>query len=136
MAKLRGFLDALSESVATCQDLIADELSPRVSVRVGAEDVLHATASRAVRQGGGRGVALPVLVGQATRSLTALKHLILEKTEGTPFFMEEVVQTLAEEGVLGGERGHYRLSAEAPPASAYLPDRARGVGGAHRPPGS
>ncbi len=33
-------------------------------------------------------------------SLHALKQLILEKTEGTPFFMEEVVQTLAEEGVL------------------------------------
>ncbi len=31
-----------------------------------------------------------------------LKQLILEKTEGTPFFMEEVVQTLAEEGVLSG----------------------------------
>ena len=41
--------------------------------------------------------------------LKALKHLILEKTEGTPFFMEEVVQTLAEEGVLSGERGHYQL---------------------------
>ena len=27
-------------------------------------------------------------------SLTALKQLILEKTEGTPFFMEEVVQDL------------------------------------------
>jgi predicted ATPase len=42
-------------------------------------------------------------------SLTALKRLILAKTEGTPFFMEEVTQTLAEEGVLSGERGHYRL---------------------------
>src|SRR5262249_22386837 len=42
-------------------------------------------------------------------SFTAVKLLILTKTEGTPFFMEEVVQTLAEEGVLSGERGHYRL---------------------------
>src|SRR3712207_7677156 len=38
-----------------------------------------------------------------------LKQLILDKTEGTPFFMEEVVQTLVEEGVLSGERGQYRL---------------------------
>jgi predicted ATPase len=30
---------------------------------------------------------------QGTR-LTALKQQILAKTEGTPFFMEEVVQTL------------------------------------------
>ena len=35
--------------------------------------------------------------------------LILEKTEGNPFFMEEVVQTLAEEKVLLGESGTYRL---------------------------
>jgi hypothetical protein len=34
-------------------------------------------------------------------SLQALKQLILAKTEGTPFFMEEVVQTLAEEGAVG-----------------------------------
>ena len=31
------------------------------------------------------------------------QSLILEKTEGTPFFMEEVVQTLVEEGVLVGD---------------------------------
>jgi predicted ATPase len=38
-------------------------------------------------------------------SLQALKPLILDKTEGTPFFMEEVVQTLAEDGGHSGERG-------------------------------
>jgi predicted ATPase len=33
-------------------------------------------------------------------NLHALKQLILEKTEGTPFFMEEIVQELVEQGVL------------------------------------
>jgi predicted ATPase len=37
------------------------------------------------------------------------KTYYLEKTEGTPFFMEEVVQTLVEEQILSGERGNYRL---------------------------
>jgi len=32
--------------------------------------------------------------------LTALKRLIIEKTEGNPLFMEEIVQALAEEGAL------------------------------------
>src|SRR5712691_10723253 len=32
--------------------------------------------------------------------LQSLKHLILAKTEGNPFFMEEIVQTLCEQGVL------------------------------------
>ena len=65
--------------------------------------------------------------------LHALKQLILEKTEGTPFFMEEVVQALAEEGVLSGERGQYRVE-QAPTELAYLPHRARRAGGPHRPP--
>jgi hypothetical protein len=42
-------------------------------------------------------------------SLKPVKPLILGKTEGTPFFIEEVVQTLAEEGVLTGDRGNYCL---------------------------
>src|SRR5205823_4420677 len=60
---------------------------------------------------------LTFLLGNDT-SLTALKRLILEKTEGTPFFMEEVVQTLAEEGVLSGERGQYRL--EKAPSALHI----------------
>ena len=33
-------------------------------------------------------------------SIDALKRLIIERTEGNPFFMEEMVQALFEEGVL------------------------------------
>jgi predicted ATPase len=58
-------------------------------------------------------------------SRQALKRLILEKTEGTPFFMEEVVQTLAEEGVLVGDRGHYRLTHHAP--TLHIPPTVQGV---------
>src|SRR5215470_12602552 len=36
----------------------------------------------------------------ADDSLAALKRLIVEKTEGTPLFMEEIVQALIEEGTL------------------------------------
>src|SRR5262249_56521574 len=32
--------------------------------------------------------------------LHALRQLILEKTDGTPFFMEEIVQELVEQGAL------------------------------------
>ncbi len=34
----------------------------------------------------------------------------VERTEGNPFFLEESVRTLVETGVLGGERGTYRLA--------------------------
>ena len=56
---------------------------------------------------------------------TSLKQLILDKTEGTPFFMEEVVQTLAEEGVLSGERGQYRL--EKAPTELHISPTVQGV---------
>ena len=54
---------------------------------------------------------------------TALKQLILDKTEGTPFFMEEVVQT-CRKGVLAGERGHYRLHASRPSCIFPRPSKA------------
>jgi predicted ATPase len=34
------------------------------------------------------------------KDLLPLKRLIIERTEGAPFFMEEMVQALFEEGVL------------------------------------
>ena len=42
--------------------------------------------------------------------LQRLKALLIERTEGNPFFLEETVQTLAETGALVGERGAHRLA--------------------------
>src|SRR5262245_16045344 len=42
-------------------------------------------------------------------SLTPLKLLLIARTEGNPFFLEESVRALAETGSLVGERGAYRL---------------------------
>jgi class 3 adenylate cyclase/predicted ATPase len=42
---------------------------------------------------------LSALVGDG-KDLIPLKRLIIERTEGTPFFMEEIVQALFEDGVL------------------------------------
>jgi class 3 adenylate cyclase/tetratricopeptide (TPR) repeat protein len=39
-----------------------------------------------------------------------LKPLLIERTEGNPFFLEESVRTLVETKVLTGERGSYRLT--------------------------
>jgi len=58
-------------------------------------------------------------------SLAPLKQVILEKTEGNPFFMEEVVQTLAEEKSLLGDPGHYRI--EQTPAALHIPTTVQGV---------
>jgi class 3 adenylate cyclase/predicted ATPase len=67
---------------------------------------------------------LTVLLGDDA-SLLPLRQLILEKTEGNPFFMEEVVQTLAEEGSLLGEPGRYRV--ERTPTALHIPTTVQGV---------
>ena len=43
-------------------------------------------------------------------ALLPLKDLLIARTEGTPFFLEESVRTLVEMDVLAGERGNYRLA--------------------------
>jgi class 3 adenylate cyclase/tetratricopeptide (TPR) repeat protein len=43
-------------------------------------------------------------------SLDGLGELVHERTEGNPFFVEEIVRALAEAGNLEGERGAYRLA--------------------------
>ena len=52
---------------------------------------------------------LRALLG-ADSSLDALKRLLLERTQGNPFFLEESVRGLLDVGALAGERGGQRLT--------------------------
>ena len=54
---------------------------------------------------------LTALLGQ-DESLETLKRVLIERTEGNPFFLEETVQTLVETEVLVGDRGAYRMTKE------------------------
>jgi class 3 adenylate cyclase/tetratricopeptide (TPR) repeat protein len=56
---------------------------------------------------------LEVLLGNDP-SLEPLKQLLVERTEGNPFFLEESVRTLVETQVLVGESGVYHLVQEPP----------------------
>jgi class 3 adenylate cyclase/tetratricopeptide (TPR) repeat protein len=51
---------------------------------------------------------LDALLGPGV-ALTPLKRLLVERTQGNPFFIEESVRTLAELGALAGGPGAYRL---------------------------
>ncbi len=51
--------------------------------------------------------------------LASLKRLLIERTDGNPFFLEESVRTLVETGALDGERGQYR--AARPLAGIQIP---------------
>jgi class 3 adenylate cyclase/tetratricopeptide (TPR) repeat protein len=56
---------------------------------------------------------LNVLLGE-DRTLEPLKRVLIERTEGNPFFLEESVRVLVETGALPGERGAYRLAQPLP----------------------
>jgi len=56
---------------------------------------------------------LRALLGQDP-GLQPLKQLLIDQTQGNPFFLEESVQTLVETRVLVGERGAYRLATTPP----------------------
>jgi class 3 adenylate cyclase/tetratricopeptide (TPR) repeat protein len=47
-------------------------------------------------------------------SLSSLTPLLVQRTEGNPFFLEESVRTLVETGALVGESGAYRLAHALP----------------------
>src|SRR5713101_7261484 len=67
---------------------------------------------------------LQALMGTAP-SLAALTSLLIARTEGNPFFLEESVQTLVETQVLVGERGGYHLA--QPLASLQVPATVQAV---------
>jgi class 3 adenylate cyclase/tetratricopeptide (TPR) repeat protein len=57
--------------------------------------------------------------------LQPLTRLLIERTEGNPFFLEESVRTLVETGAISGERAAYRLA--GPIQSLQLPATAHAI---------
>jgi predicted ATPase len=124
----QGFLDVLSESVASARLLLLVNYRPRYRHEWGQET--YYTQLRLAPLGKEEAEELlTFLLGNDT-SLKALKQLILDKTEGTPFFMEEVVQALVEDGTLTGASGHYHLTQHAPTQhvlTLHIPTTVQGV---------
>ncbi len=58
-------------------------------------------------------------------SLRPIKQLLIERTEGNPFFLEESIQTLLDSHALVGRRSAYRLT--APLASIQVPPTVQAV---------
>jgi class 3 adenylate cyclase len=120
----QAFLDLFTESVATARMLLLVNYRPQYE---------HGWASKScyVRlrlDPLGRKEAeelLTYLLGDGAAEMHRLRDLVLEKTEGNPFFIEELVQTLVEEGVLKGNRGAYRL--ERSPTELHIPATVQGV---------
>jgi len=124
-AESQAFLDLLAESVATARLLLLVNYRPEHHHGWGSKT--YYTQLRLDPLGKAEaGELLAALLGAgAAAGLERLQGLILDKTEGNPFFIEEVVQTLAEEGVLRGDRGSYRL--EKVPTELHMPATVQGL---------
>jgi predicted ATPase len=122
-SETQGFLDTLSESVASARILLLVNYRPEY--RPGWGQKTYYTQLHLAPLGKEEAAEVLSFPLGTDATLTALKQLILEKTEGTPFFMEEVVQTLIEERALGGERGRYRL--EKAPTEIHLSPTVHGI---------
>jgi len=119
----QGFLDTLSESVASARLLLLTNYRPEYRHEWSTKT--YYTPLHLTPLGQDEAAELLTFLLGNDPSLTALKPLILEKTEGTPFFMEEVVQTLLEEGAVVGERGHCQL--QKAPTELHLSPTVQGV---------
>jgi class 3 adenylate cyclase/tetratricopeptide (TPR) repeat protein len=97
-SETQAFLTLLSESVATAKILLLVNYRPEYRHEWGSKtyytqlrlDPLEAEDAQDL---------LTALLGDDL-ALQPLKRFILEKTEGNPFFMEEIVQALVEQGIL------------------------------------
>jgi predicted ATPase len=105
-AETQALLDNLVESLPTARLLLLVNYRPEYQHGWGSKtyytqvrlDPLPPASADALLQ---------ALLGDDP-SLAPLKRLLIERTEGNPFFLEESVRALVETGILAGEPGAYR----------------------------
>jgi class 3 adenylate cyclase/tetratricopeptide (TPR) repeat protein len=112
-AETQALLDGLMESLPTARLLLLVNYRPEYQHAWGSKTYyvqlrLDALPPESAEE------LLNALLGE-DRTLEDLKGVLIARTEGNPFFLEETVQTLVETRVLVGERGAYRIS-KAPDA--------------------
>src|SRR5262245_37804234 len=106
-SETQSFLDSLIESLPTARFLLLVNYRPEYQhswdsktyyTQLRIDPLPPETAEE----------LLQALLGSDS-SLAPLKQLLIARTEGTPFFLEESIRTLVETKILVGERGNYRL---------------------------
>ena len=125
----QAFLDSLSESLATAPVLLLVNYRPEYRHEWGSKTYYSQLRLDALGLEDAKEL-LAALLDEANWPVTAaslepLKQLILEKTEGTPFFMEEMVRALFDNGVLVHSMGG--LSLTRPLDEVHIPATVQGV---------
>jgi class 3 adenylate cyclase/predicted ATPase len=104
----QGFLNLLAESIGTAKILLLVNYRPEYSHQWNSKTYyiqlrLDPLGKESAEE------MLSALLGDGTE-LAPLKRLIVEKTEGNPFFMEETVQVLFDENALVRDGGAVKLT--------------------------
>jgi tetratricopeptide (TPR) repeat protein len=106
-AETQALLDSLVESLPTARLLLLANYRPEYQHGWGSKTYYTQLLLDPLPPASAEEF-LVALLGDAP-SLEPLKRLLIARTEGNPFFLEESVRTLVETGVLVGEPGAYRL---------------------------
>jgi predicted ATPase/class 3 adenylate cyclase len=107
-SETQAVLDSLVESLPTARMLLLVNYRPEYQHSWGSKTYYSQLRIDPLPPESA-GELLQALLGDDT-SLLPLKPLLVERTEGNPFFLEESVRTLIETNFLTGERGNYRLA--------------------------
>src|SRR5439155_1925811 len=106
-SETQAVLDLLVESLPTAQVLLLVNYRPEYQHGWGSKTYYTQLRLDPLPEASAD-TLLQALLGEDA-SLVPLTQLLIARTQGNPFFLEESVRTLVETGVLGGERGAYRL---------------------------
>ena len=122
-SETQALLNSLVESVPTGRLLLLVTYRPEYTHTWGSKTYYQQLRVDVLPVGTAEEL-LDALIGQDA-GLSALKDMLIRRTEANPFFIEEAVRALAEIQLLVGERGAYRLAGPTP--SLTLPTTAQAI---------
>ena len=111
-SETQALLDSLIEGLPTARILLLVNYRPEYQHGWGSRTFYTQLRLDPLPPEGAEALLHALLGDDAT--LRPLPPLLIERTEGNPFFLEESVRTLVETNVLIGERGAYRLVTALP----------------------
>ena len=116
-SETQALLDSLVERLPLARIVLLVNYRPEYSHNWAAKSYYSRIRLNTL-QADGAGELLQALLGDDA-GLEPFKQLLIARTGGNPFFLEESVRTLVETGALAGERGRYR--AARPPGTIQVP---------------
>jgi class 3 adenylate cyclase/tetratricopeptide (TPR) repeat protein len=111
-SETQALLDRLVEGLPTARLLLLVNYRPEYQHGWGSKTYYTQLRLDPLSPASADGILQALLGDDPT--LVPLKRLLIARTEGNPFFLEESVRTLVETGVLVGKPGAYRLAQALP----------------------